>query len=203
MGGLVCYDGFCMQLFDVYGQENELLDVYVCVLLVLFDGGVLVGMNVGGLVCFDLVGNCFYIYFIGIGGSSDCKIYSLVVDGMCGVWIVIDCGLDYLDFGCNMFIYIVIGDVLVLCNFSVLQDCQGNFWLGNDCGLFVCEYGSQVFVCLISVDVIVVIVLYNQIWVLYEDVEGCLWVGSGQIGVVYCDIDGYWCLVLGFSFNDV
>lgn len=56
-GGLVCYDGYCIQVFCQVDDDCGLLDNYVCVLVVILDGGVLVVIISDGLVYFDLVSN--------------------------------------------------------------------------------------------------------------------------------------------------
>ncbi len=200
MGGLARYDGYRMQVFEAATRNTPgLPDAYVRTLLALPDGGLLIGTNAGGLVRFEPRDNSFHAYPVGANGTSDGKIYGLADDHAGGMWIATDNGLDHLDLRSERIEHIDSGASTTPRNFSVLQDRVGNLWLGNNEGLFVRHPGTADFVRPGTRDGSVAAVLNNQIWALHEDRKGRLWVGSGQAGAVYRDIDGQWHVVPGFS----
>ena len=203
MGGLVRYDGYRMQVFEVAGRQRPgLTDAYVRSLLALPDGGMLIGTNAGGVVRFDPSDNSFHAYPVGRGGTSDRKIYRLADDDAGGVWIATDNGLDHLDLRSGSIQPVPTGTAVAPRSFSVLQDRQGNLWLGNNNGLFVRRAGTATFDHAESPDAASAIVLHNQIWAIAEDREGRLWAGSGQAGAAYRDADGRWRVVPGFGGYD-
>lgn len=202
MVGLARYDGYRAQVFDTRGSNNcALPDAYVRSLLALPGGGLLIGTNAGGLVRFDPGTNAFMTYPVGVGGTSDSKIYALADDHDHGVWITTDEGLNHLDLRTNTITQLKTGSGISPRNFSVMQDRSGNVWLGNNNGLFVRYTGSKEFVRPSHSSGIVATVLANQIWAIHEDRAGRLWVGSGQTGAVYRDADGQWHPIPGFSGN--
>ncbi|HEV2487221.1 MAG TPA: two-component regulator propeller domain-containing protein, partial [Terracidiphilus sp.] len=68
MGGLVRYDGYRVQVFELADAATTgLPDTYVRSLLALPDGGLLVGTNAGGLARFDPQTGRFRTYPIGPG----------------------------------------------------------------------------------------------------------------------------------------
>ncbi|MEO9216043.1 MAG: two-component regulator propeller domain-containing protein, partial [Rhodanobacter sp.] len=200
MGGLARYDGFRMQVFETAARNTPgLPDTYVRNLLALPDGGLLIGTNAGGLVRFDPRSNSFHVYPIGADGTSDGKIYNLADDHAGGIWIATDNGLDHLYLRTDRIGHVDSGTSTTSRNFSVLQDRVGNLWLGNDKGLFVRRPGTAVFVRPDAGKAGITAVVDSQIWALREDRKGRLWVGSGQAGAVYRDVDGQWHPVPGFS----
>lgn len=199
MGGLVRFDGYRMQVFESHSDGTDLPDAYVRTLLALPDGGILAGTNAGGLVRFNPADNSFHTYPIGAGGTADAKIYALAPDGDTGVWIATDRGLDHLDIASNVLTAVPTDADTAPRNFSVLQDHDGNLWLGNDRGLFRRGRGQTGFVRPFTDNRVADVVLRNQVWALHEDSAGRLWVGSGQAGAAYRDIDGRWHPVPGFS----
>ncbi len=197
-GGLVRYDGYRMLVFELaHGDVAGLPDTYVRSLLALPHGGMLVGTNDGGLARFDPTTDTFHVYPVGTNGTSDSKIYDLAGDHANGVWIATDRGLDHLDLTTDAIRHLKTDPGIALRNFSVLQDRAGNVWLGNNSGLYVRPVGSANFMRPIQTDAAVALVLANQIWAIYEDREGRLWVGSGQAGAAYRDTDGQWRSVPG------
>ncbi|HWX66435.1 MAG TPA: diguanylate cyclase [Rhodanobacter sp.] len=204
-GGVTRYDGYRTQVFGAgIGTAAGLPDAYVRSLLALPDGGVLIGTDAGGLARFDPASNAFRTYPIGANGTSDGKIYTLATDHAGGVWIATERGLDHLDLRTDTISHLRLGPGISSRNFSVLQDRAGNLWLGNNNGLFVRHTGSTGFVRPAHADGAprnagVATVLSNQVWAIHEDHSGRLWVGSGQAGAAYRDIDGQWQTVPGFS----
>lgn len=200
MGGLVRYDGYRVQVFELPNAAAAgLPDTYVRSLLALPDGGLLVGTNAGGLARFDPQTGRFHSYPIGPGGTGNRKVYTLAADGERGAWIATDSGLDYLDLASNRIKATDIGTQAAPRNFTVFQDRAGNLWLGNDKGLFVRYAGSQDFVRPNHPAGVVDKVLHDEIWAVKEDAEGRLWIGSVQMGAVYREADGSWHTVPGFS----
>jgi diguanylate cyclase (GGDEF)-like protein len=200
MGGLVRYDGYRVQVFELADAAAAgLPDTYVRSLLALPDGGLLVGTNAGGLARFDPQSGRFRSYPVGPGGTSNRKIYALAPDGERGVWIATDSGLDHLDLGSNRIETVATGPQTAPRDFTVYQDRAGNLWLGNDKGLFVRYAGSRDFVRPAHPAGVVDQVLHDEIWAVREDAEGRLWVGSVQMGAVYREADGCWRTVPGFS----
>ncbi|MBD8898461.1 ligand-binding sensor domain-containing diguanylate cyclase [Rhodanobacter sp. DHG33] len=200
MGGLVRYDGYRVQVFELADASAAgLPDTYVRSLLALPDGGLLVGTNDGGLARFDAQSGRFRSYPTGPGGTSDRKIYALSPDGGHGIWIATDHGLDRLDLDSDRIDAITTGSQASPRNFSVYQDRVGNLWLGNSDGLFVRYAGSRDFVRPDHPAGVIDQVLRDGIWAVREDAEGRLWVGSGQMGAVYRGTDGQWHAVPGFS----
>jgi diguanylate cyclase (GGDEF)-like protein len=200
MGGLVRYDGYRMQVYEAATRTTPgLPDAYVRDLLALSDGGMLIGTNAGGLVRFDPKDNSFHVYPIGADGTSDSKIYGLSDDHGGGIWIATDTGLDHLVLKSGRITHVDTGKQTAARNFSVLQDRVGDLWLGNSKGLFVRRAGTQVFVRPDADEHNIATVLVNQVWALYEDRRGQLWVGTGQAGTVYRDAGGQWHAVPGFS----
>jgi diguanylate cyclase (GGDEF)-like protein len=202
MGGLVRYDGYRMQVFEAGNQRvSGPPDAYVRNLFALADGSVLMGTNAGGLARFDPTDNTFKSYSIGSNDIAERKIYDLADDHAGGVWIATDAGLDHLDLHSGKVAPVAIGVGMSVRNFSVLQDRAGNLWLGNNKGLFVRRKGALAFerVSVAGADEAIAAVLGNQIWAIFEDHEGRLWIGSGQAGAAYRDVDGTWHGVPGFS----
>lgn len=200
MGGLVRYDGYRAQVFDtVDTAHGGLPDTYVRCLLELADGSLLVGTNAGGLARFDPDTGHFHTYPIGAGGTSNRKIYALAADGERGVWIATENGLDYLDTSSNHIARVATGTDADPRNFTVYQDRAGNLWLGNNKGLFERRAGGHAFVRQTAANDAVDRALHDEIWALYEDAEGRLWVGSVQMGAVWRDRDGRWHAVPGYS----
>ncbi|MEP6897429.1 MAG: diguanylate cyclase [Rhodanobacter sp.] len=199
MGGLVRYDGYRIQVFEAASRNIPgPPDAYVRNLLALPDGGMLIGTNAGGLARFDPADNTFHAYPGGTHGVADRKIYDLSDDHAGGVWIATEAGLDHLDLRSDKIEQLKTIPGTAPRNFSVLQDRRGNLWLGNNNGLFVRNAGFGAFErVVVSGDAASVV--SNQIWALYEDREGRLWVGSGQAGAAYRDTDGSWHGVPGFS----
>jgi len=202
MGGLVRYDGYRVQVFELADAAAAgLPDTYVRSLLALPDGGLLVGTNAGGLARFDPQTARFRSYPIGPGGTGNRKIYALAADGDSGAWIATDSGLDHLDLGSDRIAPVDTGPAAPR-NFAVYQDRAGNLWLGNDKGLFVRYAGRKDFVRPEHPAGVVDQVLHDEIWAVREDAEGRLWVGSVQMGAIYRDTDGRWRMVPGFSGYD-
>lgn len=200
MGGLVRYDGYRVQVFELANAAAAgLPDTYVRALLALPDGGVLVGTNAGGLARFDPQTGRFHSYPAGPGGTSNRKIYALAPDGERGAWIATETGLDYLDLRSNRITTTDTGTQTAPRNFTVFQDSGGNLWLGNNKGLFVRHAGQKHFVRPAPPADMIEKVLHDQIWAVREDAEGRLWVGSVQMGAVYRDADGSWHTIPGFS----
>lgn len=203
MGGLVRYDGYRVQVFELADAAAAgLPDTYVRSLLALPDGGLLVGTNAGGLARFDPQTGRFRSYPIGPGGTSNRKIYALSPDGERGAWIATDSGLDYLDLRSDRIQTVDIGKQAAPRNFTVYQDRAGNLWLGSNNGLFVRYAGSHDFVRPDHPAGVVDRLLHDEIWAVREDAEGRLWVGSVQMGAVYREADGSWHTVPGFSGFD-
>ncbi len=202
MGGLVRYDGYRMQVFEAASKRVPgPPDVYIRNLLALADGSVLIGTNAGGMARFDPSGNTFKPYSIGSNGIAERKIYNLADDHANGAWVATDAGLDHLDLRSGKVEPVATGAGTSVRNFSVLQDRGGNLWLGNNNGLFVRHKGTQAFeqVNIAGESDAIAAVLGNQIWAIFEDHKGRLWVGSGQAGAAYRDVDGRWRSVPGFS----
>ena len=203
MGGLVRYDGYRVQVFELADAAAAgLPDTYVRSLLALPDGGLLVGTNAGGLARFDPRTGHFRSYPVGPGGTSNRKIYALAPDGGQGVWITTDSGLDHLDLRSDRIEAVDIGTQAAPRNFTVYQDRAGNLWLGSNDGLFVRYAGSHDFVRPDHPAGVVDKLLHDEIWAVREDAEGRLWVGSVQMGAVYREADGSWRTIPGFSGYD-
>lgn len=200
MGGLVRYDGYRLQVFGAGSHTaSGLPDAYVRSLLALPDGSLLIGTNAGGLTRFDPADNSFHAYPVGAGGLSDRKVYALADDRAGGVWIATEDGLNHLDLRSGAIRRIDTGPAAAARNFSVLQDRNGDLWLGNNAGLLVRRAGTDAFVRPTPSDTTAATVLADQAWAIMQDREGRLWVGSVQAGAAYCDTDGSWHGVPGFS----
>lgn len=200
MGGLVRYDGYRVQIFELANAATPgLPDTYVRSLLALPDGDLLVGTNDGGLARFDAQAGHFHSYPTGTDGTNDRKIYALSPGTGQDVWIATDQGLGRLDLQSDRIETIATGPQASVRNFAVYQDHAGNLWLGNSKGLFVRYAGSKDFVRPAHPAGVVDQVLRDGIWALREDAEGRLWVGSGQTGAVYRDTEGQWHAIPGFS----
>jgi len=203
MGGLLRYDGYRVQVFELGNTADAgLPDTYVRSLLALPDGGLLVGTNAGGLARFDPRNGQFRTYPVGRDAAVSKKIYALAPDGTRGVWIATDNGLGYLDLRNDHIETVNTGTRADPRNFTVYQDRAGNLWLGNNKGLFVRYAGQRDFVRPAHPAGLIDSVLHDEIWAVREDAEGRLWVGSVQMGAIYRDDDGNWHTVPGFSGYD-
>lgn len=189
--GLVRYDGQRVQVFgESTGAADGLPDGYVRSLLPLADGRLLIGTNAGGVTRFDPRTMAFERYPVGPGGVAAPRVYAIASAGDRGAWAASERGLDHFDSARNRWRRIMLdGDAAGMRCFSVLEDRRGNLWLGGDAGLFVRRRG-QSRLARVSADGAARAVLADQVWALYEDRDGRVWVGSGRSGVAYIDDAG-------------
>ncbi|MDE1145445.1 MAG: diguanylate cyclase [Azospirillaceae bacterium] len=209
LGGLVRFDGYRAQIYRGAADMRAVLsgpgpaasatssplspvlpDAYVRSLLVLADGTLLVGTNSGGLVRFDPDANGFRPVPI-FRREVAVRITALAPARDGGAWVVSDRGLDHYDPRGGAVTPLPMGDVdgVGARLFSVLEDSHGTLWVGGHPGLFRRAAGEAGFSRIAADDGDKPLqgALNDDVWSLYQDSAGRLWVGTGETGAYVLD----------------
>ncbi|TWB25376.1 diguanylate cyclase (GGDEF)-like protein [Nitrospirillum bahiense] len=208
-GGLVRFDGYRTQIYrgapDTSAGEGSppgkqaagapppsyvLPDAYVRSLLYIDDGGLLIGTNAGGLVRFDMDANGFRAVPIAHRATA-ARIMALGPARDGGAWVLSDQGLDHYDprtAAASPVADAGAGGVSPRL-FAVLEDSRGTLWLGGHPGLFRRGAGETAFTRVAAPvdDPILARALADDVWALYEDGQGRVWVGTGENGAFALD----------------
>ncbi|WP_049974207.1 diguanylate cyclase [Azospirillum sp. B4] len=203
LGGLVRFDGYRAQVYrgapdmqvagptggPLGGLSRTLPDGYVRALLFTGDESLLVGTNAGGLVRFDFEANGFRPVPITRGDAAS-RIMALAQARDGGAWVVSDLGLDHYQPGSHAATPVIDSGPAGLCPrlFSVLEDSRGTLWLGGHPGLYRRAAGETVFTRVVASTATAAIdALADDVWSLYEDDRGDVWVGTGERGALVID----------------
>ncbi|MEA1674357.1 diguanylate cyclase [Nitrospirillum sp. BR 11163] len=208
-GGLVRFDGYRTQIYRgatdtsaatgapagkpgaaVPPPSHVLPDAYVRSLLSVDGGGLLIGTNAGGLVRFDMDAYGFRPVPITHGDVAT-RIMAMGPARDGGAWVVSDQGLDHYDPHTATASAVAdagAGGVSPRL-FTVLEDSRGALWLGGHPGLFRRGAGEAAFTRVVAPadDPALARALADDIWALYEDGGGRVWVGTGENGAFVLD----------------
>jgi diguanylate cyclase (GGDEF)-like protein len=187
--GLVRWDGYHLRRYRRDGKKpGAIPDSFVVTLHKDARGRLWIGTETEGLTRYEPECDCFSVYSEAAGQPPVSTVSSIEDDGVGGLWLATNRGLDHLDGDSNRIASVPIpaGDLALPAPElkRLLRDRHGRLWVGTDIGLVRLDFRTGAFTPIAAT---AVEGFKNNVRSLFEDAEGRIWVGTIRNGAYILD----------------
>ncbi|AEI37253.1 diguanylate cyclase with beta propeller sensor [Zymomonas mobilis subsp. pomaceae ATCC 29192] len=193
--GLVRYDGQHADVFRYSPTEKfSLPDNVIHTLAPTYDGGLLLGTDVAGVIRFDPKDNKFYSYPTDGYHNLGNRIYRIIADKNGGYWVGSDIGLSHIDSDLKsthqIFVFCQAHGTCTSQTKSIWQDDDGTVFIATNTAILRRLASEQQFHPVHFSNISSRKIAKLGISALYRDHRGRLWIGTETQGVFYQAANG-------------